>query len=209
MARYTGAVCRLCRREGQKLYLKGDRCYTAKCAYDRRSYGPGQHGQGRMRKPSEYALQLREKQKVRRVYGILERQMENYYRKAAKVRGITGEVLLQMLECRLDNVVFRLGIGASRAQARQFVMHGHVLVDGRKMDIPSYQVSPGEVISLKEKARTIDTVKANLENAAGRTVPDWLEFDAEKIEGRIKSLPAREALDIPVEEHLIVERYSR
>lgn len=208
MSRYTGPVCRLCRREGEKLYLKGDKCYTDKCPVQRRAYAPGQHGQGR-KKQSEYGLQLRMKQRLRRIYGVGERQLENYYVESARKRGITGEILIQTLECRLDNVVHRLGVGASRAQARQLVMHGHVTVNGNKVDIPSYQVKPGDVIAVRESSRNLDVIKANVEDASGRAVPEWLEFNAEKLEGQIKAVPAREDINIPVEEHLIVEFYSR
>lgn len=206
--RYTGPVCRLCRREGVKLYLKGDKCYTDKCPVQRRAYPPGQHGQSR-KKLSEYGLQLRMKQRLRRIYGVSERQLENYYDDAARKRGITGEILLQTLEMRLDNVLYRFGVGASRPQARQLVMHGHVTVNGKKVDIPSYQVRVGDVIAVKESSRNLDVVKANAEAASGRALPDWLEFDLEKLEGSIKAVPAREQIDIPVEEHLIVEFYSR
>ncbi|HHT37604.1 MAG: 30S ribosomal protein S4 [Candidatus Wallacebacter cryptica] len=206
--RYTGPVCRLCRREGVKLYLKGDKCYTDKCPVQRRAYPPGQHGQSR-KKLSEYGLQLRMKQRLRRIYGVSERQLENYYDDAARKRGITGEILLQTLEMRLDNVLYRFGVGASRPQARQLVMHGHVTVNGKKVDIPSYQVKVGDVIAVKESSRNLDVVKANAEAASGRALPDWLEFDLEKLEGSIKAVPAREQIDIPVEEHLIVEFYSR
>lgn len=208
MSRYIGPVCRLCRREGEKLYLKGDRCYTGKCAIDRRAYAPGQHGQSR-KKQSEYGLQLRMKQRLRRIYGVNERQLENYYTEAARKRGITGEILIQTLESRLDNVVHRLGLGSSRAQARQLVMHGHIVVNGKKVDIPSYQLKADDVISVRESSRNLDIIKQNVEDASGRGIPEWLEFDAEKLEGRIKALPSREQVDIPVEEHLIVEFYSR
>lgn len=210
MSRYIGPVCRLCRREGEKLYLKGDRCYTNKCAVDRRAYPPGQHGQGQgRRKQSEYGLQLRMKQRLRRIYGVNERQLENYYAEAARKRGITGEILIQTLESRLDNVVHRLGIGSSRAQARQLVMHGHIAVNGGKVDIPSYQLKADDVVSVRESSRNVDVIKQNVEDASGRGIPEWLEFDAEKLEGRVKALPSREQVDIPVEEHLIVEFYSR
>ncbi len=206
--RYTGPVCRLCRREGVKLYLKGDKCYTDKCPVQRRAYPPGQHGQSR-KKLSEYGLQLRMKQRLRRIYGVSERQLENYYDAAARKRGITGEILLQTLEMRLDNVIYRFGLGASRPQARQLVMHGHVTVNGKKVDIPSYQVRVGDVIAIRESSRNLDVIKVNAEAASGRALPEWLEFDAEKLEGSIKAVPAREQIDIPVEEHLIVEYYSR
>lgn len=208
MARYTGPVCRLCRREGEKLYLKGDRCYSSKCAIDRRSYPPGQHGQGR-RKLSEYGLHLREKQKVRRIYGILERQFERYYDEAARMKGITGENLLRLLETRLDNIVYRMGVGASRAQARQLVMHGHITVNGRKVDIPSYGVKVGDTVAVNDKSRNLDIVKENVEAAKGRSLPEWLEVDLENLSARVAALPTREQIDIPVEDHLIVEYYSR
>ncbi|MGI6559285.1 MAG: 30S ribosomal protein S4 [Limnochordia bacterium] len=206
MARYTGAVCRLCRREGTKLFLKGERCYTPKCAVDRRGYPPGQHGQGRKR-VSEYALHLREKQKARRTYGLLERQFRRYYDLAARRRGITGENLLQLLETRLDNVVYRLGFASSRPEARQLVLHGHFSVNGRKVNIPSYQVRPGDVVAVREGSRNLDKFKANLE--VGRTPPAWMTLDVDKMQGEILALPTRDQIDVPVQEHLIVEFYSR
>ena len=206
MARHTGAVCRLCRREGTKLFLKGERCYTGKCAVDRRGYPPGQHGQGRKR-VSEYALHLREKQKARRTYGVLERQFRRYYDLAARRRGITGENLLQLLETRLDNVVYRLGFASSRPEARQLVLHGHFSVNGRKVTVPSYQVRPGDVVAIREGSRNLDKFKANLE--VGRMTPPWMTLDVEKMEGEILSLPTRDQIDVPVQEHLIVEYYSR
>lgn len=206
MARHTGAVCRLCRREGTKLFLKGERCYTGKCAVDRRGYPPGQHGQGRKR-VSEYALHLREKQKARRTYGVLERQFRRYYDLAARRRGITGENLLQLLETRLDNVVYRLGFASSRPEARQLVLHGHFSVNGRKVTVPSYQVRPGDVVAIREGSRNLDKFNANLE--VGRTTPPWMTLDVEKMEGEILSLPTRDQIDVPVQEHLIVEYYSR
>ncbi|NLN17502.1 MAG: 30S ribosomal protein S4 [Firmicutes bacterium] len=206
MARYTGPVCRLCRREGTKLFLKGERCYTPKCSVDRRGYPPGQHGQGRKR-VSEYALHLREKQKARRTYGVLERQFRRYYDLAARRRGITGENLLQLLETRLDNVVYRLGFASSRPEARQLVLHGHFSVNGRKVSVPSYQVRPGDVVAVREGSRNLDKFKANLE--VGRTPPPWMTLDVEKMEGEILSLPTRDQIDVPVQEHLIVEYYSR
>ena len=208
MARYTGPVCRLCRREGEKLFLKGDRCYTEKCAVDRRTYPPGQHGQGR-RKESEYGLHLREKQKVRRIYGVLERQFERYYDRAARQKGITGENLLQLLEMRLDNIVYRMGVGASRTQARQLVLHGHIAVNGKKVDIPSYEVQPGDVISVRENSRNLQLIKDNVEAAAGRTMPEWMEVNLEQMEGKILAVPTRDQIDISVQEHLIVEFYSQ
>ncbi len=208
MARYTESVCRLCRREGLKLYLKGDRCYTPKCAIDRRAYGPGQHGQGR-KKVSEYGLQLREKQKVRRIYGILEGQFRRYFEKAEGQQGITGENLLRLLERRLDNVIFRLGLGASRNEARQLVRHGHFTVNGRKVNIPSFLVKVGDVIAVRDKSKESPRVKELLERATDRTHPVWLEFEADQARARVVALPARDQIDAPVQEHLIVELYSR
>jgi small subunit ribosomal protein S4 len=208
MARYTGAVCRLCRREGQKLFLKGDRCYTDKCAADRRAYPPGQHGQGRS-KASEYGLQLREKQKAKRYYGILESQFRGYYETAAKRKGKTGENMLALLESRLDNVVYRLGFAMSRAEARQLVLHGHFQVNGVKVDIPSYMVKPGMIITLKEKSRNLDKLKAVIEANAFRQPPKWLDYDGNAMVAKVLSTPQREDIDIPIEEQLIVEFYSK
>jgi len=208
MSRYTGPVCRLCRREGEKLFLKGDKCYTDKCPVQRRAYAPGQHGQNR-KKLSEYGMQLRMKQRLRRIYGLSERQLENYYADASRKRGITGEILLQTIEMRLDNVVYRLGIGASRPQARQLVMHGHITVNGKKVDIPSYLVKVGDVIAVRESSRSLDVIKENVEASSGRALPEWLEFDADKLEGQVKAVPKRDQIDIPVQEYLIVEYYSR
>ncbi|NPV54040.1 MAG: 30S ribosomal protein S4 [Firmicutes bacterium] len=209
MARYTGPVCRLCRREGMKLFLKGERCFTDKCAIDRRGYAPGQHGQGR-KKLSEYAIQLREKQKLRRIYGVLERQFERYFEMAARKKGITGEALLQILESRLDNVVYRLGLAGSRNEARQTVMHGHIAVNGKKVDIPSYLVNPGDVISVREGSRELPKFKALAESLADRaTPPPWLELNAGELSGRVLNLPTRDQIDVPVQEHMIVELYSR
>lgn len=208
MAKYTGSVCRLCRREGTKLYLKGDRCYSDKCSFTRRPTAPGQHGQKR-RKLSEYGLQLREKQKARRIYGVLETQFERYYKQAERMRGITGENLLQLLERRLDNVVYRLGFASSRAQARQFVLHGHITVNGKRVNIPSYLVDEGDVIAVREKsASNIEHFKA-LRDGTDRVVVPWLQVDYEKLEGTVTALPAREDIDVPIQEHLIVELYSR
>lgn len=206
MARYTGATCKLCRREGLKLNLKGDRCFTEKCAFARRSYAPGQHGQSR-KKVSNYGLQLREKQKAKRLYGVLEKQFRLYYDKAEKQRGITGENLLRFLELRLDNVVYRLGYGNSRAEARQLVNHGHFLVNGKKVDIASYSVSLNDVISVSEKSRATEKFKVFNENP--KTLPNWLEANQAAFEGRVLSLPAREDIDVPVNETLIVELYSK
>ena len=209
MARYTDAVCKLCRREGQKLFLKGDRCYTGKCAVERRSYAPGQHGQGRNRKPSEYSLQLRAKQTARRYYGLSESQFHKYYEMAARAQGVTGDRLLQLCESRLDNVVYLLGWGSSRAEARQLVAHGHFQVNGKKVDIPSYLTRPGEVVSIKEKSRESAKVKQLLESNAARPIPAWLEIDRENYQGKVVELPARDMIHVPVEEHLIVEFYSK
>lgn len=208
MARYTEAVCRLCRREGQKLFLKGDRCYTGKCAVDRRPYAPGQHGQSR-KKVSEYGIQLREKQKARRYYGVLESQFEKYFVMAEKRSGITGDNLLAILESRLDNVVYRLGFGMSRPEARQLVRHGHFTVNGKKVDIPSYLVSPGDVISVKEGSRTKTKIKAVLEATEGKIIPKWLDLDRNTLQAKVVTLAAREDIDLPLEEHLIVEYYSK
>jgi len=208
MARYTDAVCRLCRRENQKLFLKGDRCYTDKCAADRRPYPPGQHGQGRT-KTSEYGLQLREKQKAKRYYGILENQFRGYFDMAIKRKGKTGENLLAILESRLDNTVYRLGFGMSRAEARQLVLHGHFLVNGRKVNIPSFLVKPGMIISLKEKSRSLDKFKAVIEANAFRQPPRWLDYDANSLVAKVTAIPTREDIDIPIEEQLIVELYSK
>ncbi|KJS16747.1 MAG: 30S ribosomal protein S4 [Peptococcaceae bacterium BRH_c4b] len=209
MARYTGPQCRLCRREGIKLYLKGDRCYSGKCAVDRKSYAPGAHGQARGKKVSEYGIQLREKQKTRRIYGVLENQFRGYFTKAERQQGITGENLLRMLERRLDNVVYRLGLGASRVEARQLVRHGHFAVNGRKVNIPSFLVSVGDVIEVREKSKESPRIKELTERAADRTSPAWLEYEPAQTRGRMVALPAREQIDVPVQEHLIVELYSR
>jgi small subunit ribosomal protein S4 len=208
LARYTGSVCRLCRREGLKLYLKGDRCFTPKCGIERRAYGPGQHGQGR-KKVSEYGLQLREKQKARRIYGILENQFRRYFEKAERQAGITGENLLRLLERRLDNVIYRLGMGASRSEARQLVRHGHFMVNGRKVNIPSYLIRVGDVITVREKSKESPRIKELLERAGDRTPPSWLELEAEQARARVVDLPTRDQIDATVQEHLIVELYSR
>ena len=206
MARYTGPVCRLCRREGIKLYLKGDRCYTNKCAVERRPYAPGQHGQGR-RKLSEYGLQLREKQKVRRIYGVNEKQFRRYFAEAERQKGVTGEILMRLLERRLDNVVYRLGFAASRPQARQIVLHGHVQVNGKKVNIPSYLVDIGDEVEIREKSKNLQMFQEAKE--AARSVPQWLEVDSDQLKGKVVSFPSMEDLDIPVGAHLIVELYSR
>jgi len=209
MARYTGPVCRLCRREGLKLFLKGERCYTAKCAIDRRPHAPGQHGQARAKKPTEYGLQLREKQKARRLYGVMEKQFRSYFDEAARRKGVTGENLLTLLERRLDNVVFHLGFATSRAEARQLVNHGHFTVNGRKVDIPSFSVRAGEVIAVKEGSKSSPRLKQLLENLGTRSVPGWLSLDANAAAGTVIALPTREDIQIPIQEHLIVEKYSR
>lgn len=208
MARYTGAVCRLCRREGQKLFLKGERCYTAKCSVSRRAYAPGQHGQARNRKASEYGKQLRTKQYARRYYGVLEGQFRHYFEMATKMTGVTGENLLRLLESRLDNVVYRLGYASSRAEARQLVTQGHFTVNGRKVNIPSYLTKVGEAIAVKENSRALDKMKAIAEANSSRPVPKWLEKTAEW-EAKIAAVPAREDIDLPIEETLIVELYSK
>jgi len=208
LARYRDSVCRLCRREGLKLFLKGERCYTDKCAIERRNYPPGEHGQSRS-KFSEYAIQLREKQKVKRMYGLLEKQFRRYFRLAEKSRGITGERLLQLLEQRLDNMVYRMGFATSRAEARQLVRHGHFLVDGRKVDVPSYLVHTGHVVSVREKSRAVTRIVEAMEQAERRGVPDWLEVQREAFSARVKALPTRADLTMPINEKLVVELYSK
>lgn len=208
MARYTGAVCRLCRREGAKLFLKGDRCYSDKCSFVKQGYAPGMHGQSR-KKTSEYGIQLREKQKTRRIYGVLEKQFHNYFEKAESQKGVTGENLLRYLERRLDNVVYRLGFANSRAEARQLVRHGHFTVNGRKVNIPSYLVRVGEEIAVTEKSKKSPKFQEIAELAAQKTVPGWLELDKEQLIGKVASLPNREDSDASIAEHLIVELYSR
>ena len=208
MARYREAVCRLCRREGMKLYLKGDRCYSDKCAVERRNYPPGQHGQKRA-KFSSYGEQLREKQKVRRIYGILEKQFRLNFARADQKKGITGFNLLLRLECRLDNMVFRLGFASSRNEARQLVRHGHFNVNGQRVNIPSYQVKTGDVIELREKSRKVQRVVDSLEAVVRRGVPSWLELNKEQFQGKVMALPTREDLTMPIREQLIVELYSK
>jgi small subunit ribosomal protein S4 len=209
MARYTGPVCRLCRREGMKLFLKGERCYTEKCAIEKRNLPPGQHGKLRKAKVVGYGLQLREKQKVKRIYGVLENQFRRYFEMADRTRGITGETLLQLLERRLDNVLYRLGLATSRAQARQLARHGHFTVNGRKVDIPSYQVKAGDVIGVRASSAQNPAIQHALEEVKGRGVPEWLSFDPNTMSGRIASLPTREQINLPVQEQLIVELYSK
>ncbi|MDQ7844031.1 MAG: 30S ribosomal protein S4 [Armatimonadota bacterium] len=207
MGRYTDAVCRLCRREGMKLYLKGEKCYTEKCPVHKRPVPPGMHGQGR-RKLSEFGVRLREKQKLRRIYGIYETQFKTYFRRAAQAKGVTGVRLLQLLETRLDNVVYRLGYATSRREARQMVLHGHIGVNGRKVTVPSYQLKPGDVVAPTPHGKEHPRVK-ELAATGLRTLPSWLEFTPERLEGRVLALPAREEIDVPVQEQLIVEYYSR
>ena len=208
MARYTGAVCKLCRREGKKLYLKGERCYTGKCAIERRAYAPGQHGQSR-KKATEYGLQLRAKQQAKRYYGIQEGQFYKYFLMAERKQGVTGENLLRICESRLDNVVYLLGWANSRAEARQLVTHGHYKVNGKKVNIPSYLLKAGDEVSIKDKSLDSDKIKATLEANASRPVPQWLDLNAEAHAAKILALPTREQIMVPVEEHLIVELYSK
>ena len=209
MARYNEAVCRLCRRENLKLFLKGDRCYTDKCGFERRSYAPGQHGQRRGGKISDYGIQLREKQKAKRIYGILEKQFRRYYVKADRQKGITGTNLLVLLERRLDNIVFRMGFASSRDQARQLVRHNHFTVNGRKVNIPSYQVRKGDVVEVKEKSRKIPVVLEAKETLVRREMSTWLEVDGDNFRGIVKAYPNREELTMPINEQLIVELYSK
>jgi small subunit ribosomal protein S4 len=210
MARYTGPVCRLCRREGEKLYLKGDRCYSDKCGFSKHAYAPGQHGQGQGRKKvSEYGIQLREKQKTRRYYGLLEKQFHSYFEKAERQQGNTGENLLVLLERRLDNVVYRLGMAAGRVQARQLVRHGHFTVNGHKVDIPSFLVKAGDVIAVLEASKVSPLIKQIGETLATKAVSGWLELTPAAMSGTVLRYPNREEIDIPIQEHLIVELYSR
>ena len=208
MARYTGAVCRLCRREGMKLYLKGDRCYSDKCAFVTKQYAPGQHGTSR-KKVSEYGMQLREKQKVKRIYGVQEKQFRIYYEHAERRTGVTGENLLVSLERRLDNVVYRLGMASSRVDARQLVRHGHYTVNGKKVNIPSFLVKQGDVIAVKEESRKSPKFEAIAAAIASRTAPSWLDLDKENLVGKVVAMPTRADIDLPINEQLIVELYSR
>ncbi len=209
MARYIGPVCKLCRREGMKLYLKGERCYSEKCAYTRRPYPPGQHGQGRI-KLSEYAIRLREKQKVRRIYGVVEKQFRGYYTAATRRKGRTGEEMLAMLERRLDNIIYRMGFAASRSDARQLLRHGHIHINGKRVDIPSYQVNIGDEIELKDKAKAYTRVAVAVGGAEKRPLVSWIEVDRGKHKGKLKATPIREELNEPlIDEQLIVEYYSR
>lgn len=208
MARYAESVCRLCRRENQKLFLKGDRCYSDKCSFERRGYPPGQHGQGRI-KFSEYGLQLREKQKVKRIYGLLEKQFRLTFERAERMKGVTGNNLVGLLERRLDNVAYRLGFANSRMEARQLVRHRHLLVNGKSVDVPSYTVKKGDVIEVREKSRNVTRIQAALEGLKRREVPQWLESDASQFRGKVRDLPARDDVTAPMEERLIVELYSK
>ena len=212
MAKYTGSVCKLCRREGEKLYLKGSRCLTPKCSFEKRAYPPGQHGpqaQWRRKRESDYAIQLRAKQRARRIYGVLERQFRNYYRKAVRTRGLTGMALLQELEVRLDNVVYRLGYARSRAEARQLVSHGHFLVNGKRTDVPSLQLNSGDEIEVRSASKERVVFRALLDEAEGRTIPTWLSRDVAALTGKMIDIPNRQEIFEPVNEQLIVEFYSR
>jgi len=208
VARYTASVCRLCRRENQKLYLKSERCFTPKCPVERRNYAPGEHGQSK-KKISEYGVQLREKQKARRIYGIFESQFRRYFHLATKKKGVTGETLLNLLERRLDNVVYRLGFGGSRPEARQLVRHGHFIVNGRKVSIPSFLVSENDTVEVSSSSKDLPKMKRLVEIAKSRAIPEWLELDADNMRGKIARLPRREEIDVPIQEHLIVELYSK
>jgi small subunit ribosomal protein S4 len=208
MAKYTGSKCRQCRREGGKLFLKGEKCFTSKCAIENRPFPPGQHGQRRTRL-SDYATQLREKQKLRRIYGVLERQFRNYYKDAARIKGSTGENLLQLLECRLDNVVYRMGFSSSRSEGRQLVSHNTISVNGKRVNIPSYQVQPSDTVSINEKARKQYRIQSALDLAQQRGIADWIDVDIKKMEGVFKSRPERDELPADINEHLVVELYSK
>lgn len=209
MARFTGSVCRLCRRENLKLFLKGDRCYSDKCAFDRRSYPPGQHGQRRGRKSSDYGIQLREKQKIKRMYCLSEKQFHLFFERAERKRGITGTNLLTLLERRFDNVVYRLGFVNSRAQGRQFVKHNHFLINGKKVNIPSFLIKIGDVIEIREKSRKMQAIGDSLDAVVRRGIPQWLDLDKDKLEGIVKAFPVREDLTMPMQEQLVVELYSK
>jgi len=209
MARYNGPVCRLCRREGMKLFLKGERCYMEKCAIEKRNVPPGQQGKARKAKLMGYGLQLREKQKVKRTYGVLEKQFRNYFESADRQRGITGETLLQLLERRFDNVIYRLGLATSRPQARQLVRHGHFFVNDRKVTIPSYSLDVGDTVTVHKNSAKKVSIQHAIEEVKGRGIPDWLTFDGEKLSGKVSSLPTREQINLVVQEQLIVELYSK
>ena len=209
MARYVGPVCRLCRREGMKLFLKGERCYGEKCAIERRNVPPGQHGKGRRARMAGYGLQLREKQRVKRMYGVLESQFRRYFREADRRKGVTGETLLQLLEGRLDNVVYRLGLATSRPQARQLVRHGHFTVNGRRADVPSFALRAGDQVEVRASSTKNPAIVYAMEEVKGRGIPEWLEFDADTLTGRLTAVPTRDQLNLPVQEQLIVELYSK
>lgn len=208
MARYTGALCRLCRREGEKLFLKGNRCYTEKCAIERRKYAPGQHGQSRG-KLSDYGIQLREKQKARRIYGIMEKQFRIYFKKASSQKGVTGEVLLQTLERRLDNAIYRMGFASNRREARQLLKHGHFLVNGRNVDIPSFLLKTGDVVEVREASRNLQAITESIAVSEHRGMPGWIEIDTQSFKGKFVRVPLREEMQLPVQEQLIVELYSK
>jgi len=209
MARYTGAVCRLCRREDMKLFLKGERCYTDKCGYERRAYPPGQHGQSRRRKRSDYGEQLREKQKVKRIYGIAEKQFRGYYYKALRTKGVSGHLLIQLLERRLDNVVYRMGFASDHAEARQLVRHGHFTINGKKVNIPSYLVRPRDIVQVRESSQKMARINEALAAVDRRGVPQWIQMDKENFRGAISQLPSREDVTLPIREQLIIELYSK
>ncbi len=209
LSRYRGSVCRICRRENLKLYFKGDRCYSDKCAFDRRSYPPGQHGQRRGGKISDYGLQLREKQKVKRTYGLSEKQFRLFFQRSEQKKGVTGTNLLVMLECRLDNVVYRLGFASSRVQARQLVKHDHFLINGRKVNIPSYQVKPGDLIEVRQKSHSVAAISEAMDAVVRRGMPQWIELDKEAMKGSIKTLPVRDDITMPIQENQIIEFYSK
>ncbi len=208
MARYRGALCRICRREGEKLFLKGDRCYTEKCAVERRKYPPGQHGQG-FKKLSDYGIQLREKQKVRKIYGLLERQFRRYFYEAERRKGITGERLLQLVESRLDNTVYRMGFAPNRVRARQLISHGHIVVNGKKINLPSYQVREGDSVSVKDSSRDMPEIIDSLSKVEHRGIPAWVEVDSVNHTGKVLRIPSRDEIQLPVQEQLIVELYSK
>ena len=209
MARYIGPICRLCRREDMKLFLKGERCYTDKCGYERRSYPPGQHGQARRRKRSDYGEQLREKQKVKRIYGIAEKQFRGYYYKASRMKGVTGDSLIQLLERRLDNVVYRMGFVSDHAEGRQLVRHGHFLIDGKRVNIPSYLIREGQTVEVREKSKKIARISEALGAVERRGVPRWIDLDKDNFKATVKALPTREDVTLPIREHLIIELYSK
>jgi small subunit ribosomal protein S4 len=208
VARYIGALCKICRREGEKLFLKGSRCYTEKCAVERRKYPPGQHGQG-YKKLSDYGFQLREKQKVKKMYGLLERQFRRYFEKAERKRGITGEVLLQLVESRLDTIVYRMGYAPNRRSARQLILHGHILVNGREVNLPSYEVKKGNTVEVKQSSKEIPEIADSVSKVEHRGIPSWFEVDAANLKGKVLNIPSREELQLPVQEQLIVELYSK